>query len=100
MAVALAVAPWQAAQAVNFALAQLGRTESLGLPRGSARTGDVLDVVGAATAAAICGITPWRPLLIVSLSGRPPPYNQSASARFGKPLLPRASEPWHCEQLS
>jgi hypothetical protein len=28
-----------------------------------------------------------------------PPCSQSVSARFGKPLLPRASEPWHWAQL-
>ena len=41
-----------------------------------------------------------RPRFKVSLilSGVPP-CSQSASVRLGKPLEPRASEPWHCEQL-
>ena len=46
------------------------------------------------------GMVPMRPLVIDStiLSGVPP-CSQSASVRLGKPLLPRASEPWHCAQL-
>ena len=45
------------------------------------------------------GITPLRPLAIVSMicSGSPP-HSQSPSARFGKPFEPLASEPWHCMQ--
>ena len=62
--------------------------------------GHVLHVLGLPTAAAIGGITPLRPSVMVSMivSGAPP-HSQSLSVRFGKPLLPRASEPWHCAQL-
>ena len=41
-----------------------------------------------------------RPLAMVSaITEGSPPQSQSPSARFGKPLLPRASEPWHWAQL-
>src|SRR3569832_46818 len=47
------------------------------------------------SAAAIDGICPLRPFMIVALmTSGSPPYNQSRSVRFGKPLLPRASVPW------
>jgi len=93
-------APWQAMQALNF---DLPMTDLIG----SCVLSDRLRTYCATfsisfsepTAAPIGGITPWRPFMMVSLmvSGSPP-CSQSLSARFGKPLLPRASEPWHCAQ--
>ncbi len=52
------------------------------------------------TAAIIGGIMPTRPAVIVStIFSGVPPCSQSLSVRFGKPLLPRASEPWQAAQL-
>ena len=52
------------------------------------------------TAAAIGGITPLRPWVMVCwMVANEPPHNQSLSVRLGKPLLPRASEPWQAAQL-
>jgi hypothetical protein len=55
---------------------------------------------GVPTAAAIVGIVPTRPCVMVSrIASCVPPCSQSSSVRFGKPLLPRASEPWQAAQL-
>ena len=83
------------AQAPNLDWPKAARTESCGLP-------DILNTYcdtlrtssGVPTAAAIGGICPTRPLVMVSfiLSGLPP-CNQSLSVRLGKPFDPLASEP-------
>src|ERR1019366_5004638 len=94
-------APWQAAQIVNLFLPEKAASELNGLPD-RLRTYWATSCTSCAvpTAAASGGIMPMRPRVIDSsiLSGVPP-YSQSSSVRSGKPLLPRASEPWHAEQL-
>ena len=81
-----------------------GVNDQLGHAAGDAllrRAGEVLAkaVEKPFQAARIGGITPWRPFMIVCrIASGVPPCSQSLSVRFGNPLLPRASEPWHCAQ--
>src|SRR5438093_6069619 len=93
--------PWQAAQAANFGRPRLAAMLSCALPdRLSTYCATLCTSCALPTAAAIGGIVPTRPLAIVSsIFCGVPPCSQSLSVRSGKPLLPRASEPWHIAQL-
>src|SRR6476469_591417 len=94
-------APWQAAQ---FAMNLLRpRTDLIGSEvepdRLSTYWATFSTSFSEPTAAPIGGMTPLRPFrIVVLITSGSPPYNQSWSVRLGKPLLPRASEPWHWEQ--
>ncbi len=94
-------APWHAAQAVNLGWPNAAFKESWGLlDKLKTYCAKLRTSSGLPTAAAMGGIKPFLPFSKDSwIFSCEPPCNQSLSVRLGKPLLPRASEPWHWAQL-